>query len=133
MASRGTILVADDNEGIVDFFVELLKDEGYSVSGDRNGETATIELRQCPRDLALIGSLPSHSQLDLIRAAQAVGTPIVIITTNLPPAEVLKAEGFAACLLESFDYLPKPFDIDEVLTCVARHIRTDRAAPVSEA
>jgi CheY-like chemotaxis protein len=59
------------------------------------------------------------SGIDVIRNLQQPGTsdiPIVIMTADVPATRTLDLDGIAFCLL-------KPFDIDELLNCVARHIR----------
>ncbi|MCU1342744.1 MAG: Response regulator receiver domain, partial [Candidatus Acidoferrum typicum] len=52
--SKGTILVADDNESIREPLVELLRLHGYSVIAVADGEQAFAEMCSKPVDLALL-------------------------------------------------------------------------------
>jgi len=52
--SQGTILVADDNEGIREPLVELLRMRGYSVIAVGDGEQAFMEICSQPVDVALL-------------------------------------------------------------------------------
>jgi DNA-binding response OmpR family regulator len=121
MVPRGTVLVADDDRAIVELIVEALTDEGYAASGVYDGAAAIAAILAHPPDLALIDLLfGSMSGLDVIRAVRANGIdiPLVIITANTPQAETLEAQGATTCLF-------KPFDLDDLLACIARYIRTD--------
>ena len=51
---------------------------------------------------------------------------MVIMTANTPQAGHMEAQGATSCLL-------KPFDLDDLLACVARHIQCDRPAPKAPA
>jgi CheY-like chemotaxis protein len=96
--------------------VHLVFKDGQIVPRER----ATPNLAH-PPDLALIDLLfGSMSGLDVIRAVRANGIdiPLVIITANTPQAETLEAQGATTCLF-------KPFDLDDLLACIARYIRTD--------
>jgi DNA-binding response OmpR family regulator len=126
MTSQGTILVADDDRAIVDFIVEALTDEGYTATGVYEGSATIDAIVASPPDLVLLDLLFGNmSGLDVIRAVRARGVaiPMLIMTANTPQAEALIAQGAATCLL-------KPFDLDELLACVATHISTE-TSPLS--
>jgi DNA-binding response OmpR family regulator len=48
--------------------------------------------------------------------AQSIDVPVVIMTASSLAAEVLTAAGARICLF-------KPYELDELLACVAQHIR----------
>jgi DNA-binding response OmpR family regulator len=124
MVPRGIILVADDDRSIANFIVEALTDEGYATSSVYDGAAATAAILAGPPDLALIDLLfGGMSGLDVIRAVRAWGVdlPMVIITTNTAETPSIEAQGVAACLL-------KPFDLDDLYTCVAKYIRPESTA-----
>jgi DNA-binding response OmpR family regulator len=122
MAPRSTVLIADDDPAIVDFIVEVLTDEGYTASGVYDGAAAIAEILAHSPDLALSDlRLGAVSGLEVVQAIRAHGidVPLVIITADTASASALEAQGAIACLL-------KPFDLDDLLACVARYIRPDR-------
>jgi DNA-binding response OmpR family regulator len=125
MASRGTVLVVDDDRAIVEFIIQVLTEEGYQAVGVYNGAAAIARILASPPDLALVDLLMDGvTGLDVIQAIRGRGidVPLVIMTANTVQVEAIQAQGAETCLL-------KPFDLDDLLACVATHIRTDRPPP----
>jgi DNA-binding response OmpR family regulator len=119
MSSLGTILVAEDDAAIADVLVAVLTDEGYAVQTVASGSEALAALQATSPDLALIDlSLPGMSGWELLEAvrAQQLDVPIVVMTASTLAAEELAAADARTCLY-------KPFDLDDLLACVAQHIR----------
>jgi CheY-like chemotaxis protein len=120
MQQSGDILVVDDEANIVDLVVELLEDEGYRVRSALNGEMALAEIeRQPPAMILLDMFMPQMTGLMLWEHLQKQGLahiPVVLMTASPRAAETI--QGVA-------DYLPKPFDIEQLLDCVARYVRRD--------
>jgi CheY-like chemotaxis protein len=119
MTTLGSILVADDDPGIVNLIVEVLREEGYVAQSVTTGTQALAALLARVPALALIDlRLPGLSGLDLVEAAHLWGidVPIVIMTASTLAIDALTATGVRAILL-------KPFDLDDLLTCVAQYIR----------
>jgi DNA-binding response OmpR family regulator len=119
MTTRKTILIVEDDAGIIDLLIELLTEEGYAVQVAARGDDALAALLAEPYALALVDlHLPGLGGWEVLKAlrAQPIDTPIVVMTSSTLPADELAAMGVTACLL-------KPFDLDELLTCVAEHIR----------
>jgi DNA-binding NtrC family response regulator len=121
MAACGSVLVADEDQAIVDFIVEALTDEGYSALGVSNSAAATAAILANPPDLVLIDYLfGTWKGMEVIRAIQAsgVGIPMVIMTLSIWMEQGRKVQGAVA-------YLLKPFALDDLFACVANHIQTD--------
>jgi DNA-binding response OmpR family regulator len=119
MAGRGTVLIADDDPAIVDFIIEALTDEGYTASGVYNGVAAIAAILAHSPDLALIDLLMDGvTGLEVIQTIRGRGidVPLVLMTANTLQVEAIQAQGAETCLL-------KPFDLDNLLACVAKHIR----------
>jgi CheY-like chemotaxis protein len=120
MQQPGDILVVDDEANIVDFVVELLQDEGYSVRSALNGELALAAIGQQPPALILLDMfMPQMTGIMLWEHLQQLGLseiPVVLMTAS--PRAMATMPG-------ATDYLAKPFDIDELLECVARYVRHD--------
>ncbi len=70
--SQGTILVADDNDGIREPLVELLRVHGYRVIAVADGEHALMEICSQPVDLALLDvMMPGRTGFSVCRAVKA--------------------------------------------------------------
>jgi two-component system, NtrC family, nitrogen regulation response regulator GlnG len=122
--SQGTILVADDEALIRRVLVDTFSELGYAVETAENGEDAWTCLQALKFDLAFVDiRMPDCTGLDLLLRVQTaqIATPIVIMTgvTTLTNAVEAMKRG-------AFDYLTKPFDLQEVRTLVVRAVETQR-------
>jgi two-component system sensor histidine kinase/response regulator len=110
-----TILIADDEEFIVDLLATLLEDEGYRVLRAYDGlEALTLAERERP-DLVLSDvMMPRLSGIELARrlriSEDGSGPPIVLLSAVDPPRDLPERTIFA----------PKPFDLEHLATLVAR-------------
>lgn len=124
MPHSGSILVVDNDPTIVDLLVDLLTDEGYVVYSAPDGAGAFASIAQHPPELILLDMrMPGMSAAELIARVREIGLvtlPLVLLTTSLYDAEPLVVLGLIECLA-------KPFDIDDLLACVARYVRTPYA------
>jgi DNA-binding response OmpR family regulator len=125
MQSAGDILVIDDDQPTVDLIAEVLMEEGYTVRTALYPADARAAIVARRPDLVLLDFyLPGKTGDVLARDLAGDGlanVPIVLMTTNAEAVRELSMEGIAYCLM-------KPFDLDELVECVAKHIRPDRAA-----
>ena len=83
--SQGTILVADDNEGIREPLTELLRTHGYRVIAATDGEQAFKEICSQPIDLALLDVImPGRTGFSVCRAVKSRPEtcliPVVLLT-----------------------------------------------------
>lgn len=116
--SHTAILIADDEELIRRVLADTLTDAGFAVHTVVSGEEAWRQLHTGAFALAFIDiRMPHLNGLDLLLRAQeaAVNTPIIIMTGQTTLTNAVEAIKRGA-----FDYLPKPFDLDEVRTLTAR-------------
>ncbi len=116
------ILIVDDEASICYAFREFLTDEGHLVDVAASAEEGLRLAEQAPPDAIVLDvRLPGIDGLTAIpQFRNRVGAvPIVVMTAfgNLDTA-VLAIENGA------FDYLVKPFDLDQAATVLARALET---------
>src|SRR5262245_5042612 len=71
-ARRRSILVVDDEGGIIDVLIAVLKDAGYAATGASNGQEALAQLRGTLPDLVLLDlEMPVLDGADTLRALSA--------------------------------------------------------------
>ena len=127
MQQSSSVLVVDDQSEIVDLIVDFLRDEGYSVYGVTDGVSALAAIEAHPPALILLDMfMPHMTGIELweyLKRHHLTTIPVVLMTASPSAAENLLAQG-------ATDYLAKPFDLDQLLACVARYARRDGAMPI---
>jgi DNA-binding response OmpR family regulator len=120
MNNVGDILIVDDDQPIVDFITEALADEGYSVRSAFSVAGALDATAERTPDLIIMDlHMPGKTGDVFVRDLRRDGhadLSVVLMTADSISAKALEAEGIALCLL-------KPFDLDDLLACVAKYIR----------
>ena len=120
MQSIGDILVIDDEPTIVGFIAEALTDEGYIVRTALHPEDARATITERHPDLVLLDLHMPRTTGDVLardfKQAGLADVPIIMMTADAQQARELPMEGIDYCLA-------KPFGLDELIACVAKHIR----------
>jgi DNA-binding response OmpR family regulator len=114
--TRPLVLVAEDDEDILDLVVFDLEDEGYDVLTARNGEEAiALALERRPDLILLDVAMPGLDGYEVTRRLRADestrGIPVVLLTARAQVRDVIA--GFEA---GANDYVTKPFRPDELRT-----------------
>lgn len=115
------ILVADDDEIALDVLSSLLSKEGYPVLTARDGIEAIAILRKESIGLVITDlRMPGADGLEVLRNAIRNDPDIAVV--------ILTAYGTLDSALEAmeegaFDYLTKPFKVQEILIIAARAFR----------
>lgn len=109
-----TILIADDEEFIVDLLATLLEDEQYRVLRAYDGEQAFLAVEHERPNLIITDvMMPRLTGTELARRIRAKEpappTPIILMSAVRQPPTIPDTH-----------YLAKPFDIDQVLDLVER-------------
>lgn len=107
------ILVVEDNKKLARFLVRALTEEGYVVDQVGDGETAIQQVQSIAYNLVILDwMLPELDGLSVCRALRSrnVRVPILMLTAR---AEV--PERIAGLDAGADDYVPKPFDLGELL------------------
>lgn len=107
------ILVVEDESSLLEMIVLNLELEGYKVTGVSNGSKA-LDFQDKLNEFSLVVldvMLPEVSGLDICRAYRKVSeVPILFLS-----AKGTTIDRIAGLKLGANDYLPKPFDLEELL------------------
>lgn len=106
------LLIVDDDLSLREFLTLFLKREGYTVEVAANGERALEFLEAEPFDLVLTDMrMPRMGGLDLLDAIRErkIQTQVVVMTAYSTTDTALDAMRKGA-----YDYIVKPFKLDEV-------------------
>jgi two-component system nitrogen regulation response regulator GlnG len=123
-APTGTILVADDEESIRWVLERACAQHGHTVVAVASGTEALNALRARHFDVALVDiKMPDLSGLDVLSRARGenVDTLFIIMTAQNTMANAIEATKRGA-----YDYLTKPFDLDQVAALIARAMELRR-------
>lgn len=118
MSESVRILVVDDEQVILDSAIRFLGSEQCHVLTALDAEAATEILKAEGPDILVSDLvLPGASGMDLLESASEHDPSLVtIITTGYSTVE----NAVRAMKRGAFDFLPKPFTFDELLSCVSR-------------
>jgi two-component system response regulator MtrA len=113
---RPVVLVAEDDEDILEMVVFDLEDEGYEVLTARDGDAAIALALERRPDLVLLDvAMPGLDGYEVTRRLRAEkstsGTPVVLLTARAQVRDVIL--GFEA---GANDYVTKPFRPEELRT-----------------
>ena len=119
-----TVLVADDDAVARDLLVEVLSREGYHVLSAADGNDAIKASQTAVIDLALIDlRMPGLDGLELLhRLTKTVPDVVVIILTAFATMDTTIATIRAG----AYDYLSKPFRMEEIKLVVRRALEARR-------
>lgn len=117
------ILVVEDDEGILSTLELVLVEEGYRVVTAADGAAALdIVERQKPALILLDMKMPVMDGWAFARAYRdkpEPRAPVLVVTAARDAAQRAKEVGADA-------YLPKPFDIDDLIELVGRYMNGQR-------
>jgi len=117
---QGKVLVTEDEESLRFVLQKALEAEGYFVQTAANGATARRLLGECHFDVSLMDiKLPDVDGLELLKEFKDRGVDTAMI---LMTAQNTMRNAIGAMKNGAFDYITKPFDLDEVLLLVKRAI-----------
>ncbi|HXR12196.1 MAG TPA: response regulator transcription factor [Gaiellaceae bacterium] len=122
-----TVLVVDDDPGVLDVVAFTLRREGFDVDEERDGPSALAAARAHDYDIVILDvMLPQMSGTEVCRALRAESdVPIVMLTAR--DAERDRVSGLE---LGADDYVTKPFSSAELLSrvrAILRRRELDRA------
>ena len=122
-----TVLVADDDRSIRTVLTQALGRSGYQVRTTANASTLWRWVEDGEGDLVITDVvMPDENGLDLIPRIKRVRPELRIIVMS---AQSTLITAVKATQRGAFEYLPKPFDLKELLAVVGRAL----AAPIPPA
>jgi len=127
MARSATILVADDDRGIRTVLSQALGRAGYEVRTTGNASTLWRWVSEGEGDLVITDVvMPDENGLDLLPRIKKIRPDLRIIVMS---AQNTLLTAVKATQRGAFEYLPKPFDLKELVSVVSRALSTPRATP----
>ncbi len=125
--ATGPVLIVDDEPDIVDFLTTVLQDEGYSTETARDGVEALAKIRNSPPSLVILDlMMPRMSGFEVLDAMRHDQT------TTRPSVIVLSAKSTHQDILDALergadDFIPKPFDLEDLLLRIRVWLSRGRA------
>ena len=127
MPLRGSILLVDDEAKILNALASAVRADGHEVVAVTNPREAQRLLAQRLFDVLVVDNLmPELSGLDLLRELVAATAPAERPQVVMMTAHATVESAIEAMRLGAFDYLQKPFEIDELLVVVNRALDHQR-------
>jgi two-component system response regulator AtoC len=123
----GSILLADDEAGILKTLGRALREDGHDVVTTSTAAEAQRLLAERSFDLLVVDHrMPGRTGLELIRdlveAVPEGERPQVVMMT----AHATVDNAIAAMKLGAYDYLQKPFEVEELLVAARRALEHQR-------
>jgi two-component system nitrogen regulation response regulator NtrX len=120
------ILIVDDERDIRELIADILEDEGYGTRLAGNSDDAMLAIRDKQPDLLILDIWLKDSNMDGIDILKTVKreypeVPVVIISGhgNIEIAVAAIKQG-------AYDFIEKPFNIDQLMVVIRRGMETSR-------
>ena len=121
LVERAEVLIAEDDRAVRESLARALELEGYGVRAVTNGAEALDAIREMAPDVLLLDvSMPMVDGLTVCRVLRAEQNHLPILMLTARPETSDRVAGLDA---GADDYLPKPYDLDELLARVRALLR----------
>lgn len=124
--SKGLILVVDDEPGMRQFIEKLLIRQGYAVVMAADGQAGLGVIRREPPDLILTDiKMPGMDGMAFLGEVKVLcpDVPVIMMTAFGAVETAIKAMKLGA-----YDYINKPFDIDQIMVVIEKALEKQRLA-----
>lgn len=118
MAEPANILIVDDEKGIREGCRRILSSEGFSVDTAENGKLGLDKAKENSYDLILVDlMMPVMGGLEMMEQVKQIdpGIILVVITGFATVETAVDAMKHGA-----YDYIPKPFNPDQLMAVINR-------------
>ena len=120
--SNNLILIADDDDAIRTVIEKKLQRLGLSTKSTNNGEQLLEWIKQGLGDLVITDVImPKTNGLELlpIISEERPNLPVIVISGQNTVVTAIKANNLGA-----YEYLPKPFDLDQLYSIVNKALNS---------
>ena len=125
-ATQRTILIADDDRAIRTVLSQALGRSGYHVRATSSAATLWRWVEDGEGDLVITDVImPDENGLDLVPRIRRIRPDLRVVVMS---AQSTFSTALKATQRGAFDYLPKPFDLKELLAVVGRALSAPSAA-----
>jgi len=125
--ARGTVLIADDDTAIRTVLNQALARAGYAPRATGNATTLWRWVSQGEGDVVLTDVvMPDENAFDLIPRIKKIRPDLPIIVMS---AQNTLMTALTAAEKGAYEYLPKPFDLNEVVAVVGRALTQPGRSP----
>jgi DNA-binding response OmpR family regulator len=116
------ILIAEDDKAIIDVVKIILENDGFEVfTADHSKKVHEIIKQHNPdlilMDIWLFGEDGGEIAKSIKSKSQTKAIPLILMSANNETEKITKEVG-------ANDFLLKPFDIDDLLHIVRKHIKS---------
>jgi DNA-binding response OmpR family regulator len=116
------ILIAEDDKAIIDVVKIILEGEGYDVLTADQGDVVHKVIHQENPDIVILdiwlfGEDGGEIAREIKTNPQTKHIPLVLMSAHNETEKITKSVG-------ADDFLLKPFDIDDLLSIVRKHIKS---------
>ena len=121
---KNRVLVVDDEPGMRDFLEIMLRKDGYEVDTASDGAEAIDRIEQKMFDLAVVDiQMPVMNVIDVLQKIneKSPETTVIMIT-----AYASHETAIDAMKLGAYDYITKPFKIDEIKLVIKKSLEKKR-------
>ncbi len=123
---KAKILVVDDEESMCKFMEIMLKKEGYQVITSQDAQSALKQVKNESYDLVIADlMMPEMSGLELLSRVKSVSPDLnFIVMTAFASVD----SAIEALKKGAFDYITKPFRVDEIKIAVRKSLEQKKIA-----
>jgi nitrogen regulation protein NR(I) len=124
MKTNPKVLVIEDDRNIATGLQKVMRANGYEVAVQTRGEDGLARALAEVYDVVITDlKLPGLDGLELVRQLHRAKSklPIILITAHGTTETAIEATKWGA-----FDYVPKPFEVEELLDLTAKAIESSR-------
>jgi len=120
MLKKVRILIVDDDPDVCEYLQKFLSKDGYDVTTVANPAQVLDELKNKPYQIIILDlKMPGMSGEELLRRIRAIDSDIcIIIYTGYPSVD----SAVDTMKQQVFDYIKKPFNIDDFRAVIRKAI-----------
>ncbi len=115
------VLVIDDDEDICLYLKEFLTREGYRVTTISKPLDALPEIKEGRHQIVLLDvRMPEVDGVELLREIRSIDSDVCVIVMTAYPSVESAVDTMKS---DAFDYLRKPFELEQLRAVIQRAIR----------